>query len=185
MKGTASSSSNHSATASSSTEGANGRNDSRRLILALRMRLHVGAARIADDRAVAERARAPFHAALKPADDLAVGDRRGRAPAQLCLVGDRFDRAAGRRRSRSPCCDQQPRDLARAELRPPIGVVHHERARAAELVPDARRPRRSRRRHRRPPPAHRRAGTASSAAPCRWRPSSSRSRRPAPGRSSP
>ena len=37
MKGTASSSSNQSATASSSTEGAKGRNDSRRLILALRM----------------------------------------------------------------------------------------------------------------------------------------------------
>src|SRR5260370_1116089 len=36
MKGTASSSSNHSLTASSKTEGANGRNDSRRLIFALR-----------------------------------------------------------------------------------------------------------------------------------------------------
>src|SRR5260370_1183594 len=35
MNGTASSSSNHSDTFSSSTEGANGRNDSRRLILAL------------------------------------------------------------------------------------------------------------------------------------------------------
>src|SRR6266550_1980846 len=35
MNGTASSSSNHSDTASSSTEGAKGRNDSRRLILAL------------------------------------------------------------------------------------------------------------------------------------------------------
>ena len=46
-----------------------------------------------------------------------------------------------------------------------------------------RRPHRSHRPHRRPPPARKRVGTASSAAPCRWRRSSSHSRRPARGRS--
>ena len=64
------------------------------LDLAIQNVLHVRAARIAEDRAVAERARTPFHPPLKPADDLAFGDRRRRAPAEFSLVRDFFDRAA-------------------------------------------------------------------------------------------
>src|SRR5882757_7665249 len=45
-------------------------------------RLHVGATRVAQDRPVAKRPRSPFHASLKPADDLAVGNLRRRKPAQ-------------------------------------------------------------------------------------------------------
>ena len=53
--------------------------------------LHVGAAGIAHDRPVAERARAPFHAPLKPTDDLAVGNRSGGAVAKFRLVRNFFD----------------------------------------------------------------------------------------------
>src|SRR5258708_31627220 len=41
--------------------------------------LHVGATRVADDRAIAERPRAPFHSPLEPADDLAIGNSGGDA----------------------------------------------------------------------------------------------------------
>ena len=63
------------------------------------------AARIAQDRAVAERARAPLHAALKPAEDPALGDRNAAAPAELLLVTDLLDsqpdRAISSRRRQS------------------------------------------------------------------------------------
>ena len=146
--------------------------------------LHVGAARIAHDRAVAERARPPFHAPLEPADDLAVGDCGGGAPAQLCLVRDFLDRAAGRLdlwfavRQSAPgyrpgrIADPNRRDPSRTTARRPAGAR-------------AQMPRRSRRLHRQPPTAHRRDGTASPAALCRWRPSSWRSRPRAPDPSSP
>ena len=93
MNGTSSSSSNQSATASSQDRGREGAERFAPLDLGVEDGLHVGAARIADDRAVAERARAPLHAALKPADDLAVGDRRARCAG----------RARPRPRSSRPC----------------------------------------------------------------------------------
>src|SRR5207249_2323253 len=55
--------------------------------------LHIGAPRIADDRAVAKRARTPLHPALEPAEDGASSDRRRRSPAEFFLVTDFFDRA--------------------------------------------------------------------------------------------
>src|ERR1700736_4594296 len=44
-------------------------------------RLHIGAPRISENRAIAERSRAPLHSALKPADDLPFGDCRCGAAA--------------------------------------------------------------------------------------------------------
>ena len=94
MKGTSPSVSNHAGTASRRIDGANGRERSAPLDLEIEDVLHVGAPRIAQDRAVAERARSPFQAALEPADHLALGDRLRRAPAQGRLVGDALDGAA-------------------------------------------------------------------------------------------
>ena|SRR5437764_12066005 len=54
---------------------------------------HIRASRIAEDRPIAERARSPFHAALKPAQNGTFGYRRRRPPAELPLVTDFFDRA--------------------------------------------------------------------------------------------
>src|SRR5262245_23078179 len=47
---------------------------------------HVCATRIADDRAVAQRARPPFHSSLKPADDEAFGNCFHGTHAQFSLV---------------------------------------------------------------------------------------------------
>ena len=55
------------------TDGANGRKGSRNLIFVVDDVLHVVAARVGEDAAVAERARAPLEAALEPADHLARG----------------------------------------------------------------------------------------------------------------
>src|SRR5437867_1818802 len=52
---------------------------------------HVRAPRIAEDRAVAKRARTPLHPPLEPAEDRTFGDRRSRAPAKFFLVTDFFD----------------------------------------------------------------------------------------------
>ena len=46
--------------------------------------LHVRAARITDNRAIAERARAPFEPALEPADNIPFGDMIG------CPLGQRL-----------------------------------------------------------------------------------------------
>jgi hypothetical protein len=35
----------------------------------------------------------PFHPALEPTDDLAIGNSEGGAPAQLFLIGNILDRA--------------------------------------------------------------------------------------------
>ena len=53
--------------------------------------LHVRAARVAEDGAVAEGARTPFHAALEPADDFAFGDGLGCACAEGGFVVDVLD----------------------------------------------------------------------------------------------
>jgi hypothetical protein len=56
--------------------------------------LHVWPARVADDRAVAERARPPFHPSLEPADDQPIGHRRRGSAAKFLLVDNTFDGAA-------------------------------------------------------------------------------------------
>src|SRR5262249_15115226 len=56
--------------------------------------LHVAAPRVADDGPIAERARTPLHPSLKPADNVAVGDLRGREAAELALIADALDGAA-------------------------------------------------------------------------------------------
>ena len=102
---------------------------------------------IADDRAVAERARPPLHAALEPADHLALGDR-GRGPLQSSRSSvDALDRAAGLSEFGERLRSSSRLDLVCAELRPPIGVVHDERpachpvlcqtAKAAPMAPPA------------------------------------------------
>src|SRR5205085_3586056 len=89
--------------------------------------LHVPAARVADDRAVAERARPPLEPPLVPPDDLTAGDRIGDTAAQLALVAHGLVAAVGGVEQRA--------DLVVPERRPEIGAV----ARApvvAELVPE-------------------------------------------------
>ena len=74
--------------------------------------LHVVPARVGDDRAVAERARAELHPPLEPADDVAVGDPLGDVREERVVVqalGRRSPAAriaasrARRRRTAGPC----------------------------------------------------------------------------------
>ena len=74
------------------------------------------------------------------------------------------------------CCCEQRADVIRAKLRSPICMVHYETIGHHRACAIAQKLRRSRRLHRQPPTERRLAGTASLAAPCRWRPNSSRSR---------
>ncbi len=103
------------------------------LDLGVEDRLHVGAARVADDRAVAERARAPFHAALEPADDPAVGDRGGGATLELAIRA--FFHGASGGGDALAFLSERRGDLVAPVMRAPIGVVHHERPRVPEPVP--------------------------------------------------
>src|SRR5262245_33942164 len=66
------------------------------LNLAVENNLHVVPARVTDDRTVTERARAPFHASLKPAHYLAFGSLGRRPSTQLRLARDCLNRAAAR-----------------------------------------------------------------------------------------
>jgi len=75
--------SNHSWTLSARIAGAKGRNASRNLIAGVDDVLAVLAARVEQDRAVAQRALPELHLALKPADDLAVDE-------VLCRAGRRI-----------------------------------------------------------------------------------------------
>ncbi len=145
--------------------------------------LHRRRARVAEDRAAAERARAELHAALEPADGLAVGERARpcasmssrrpssaskRAPAAVsrCSISAWLEAraevaAAHARRARRRCWRGWPRWMVvggerRAERA--AGVA------GGRLDPDA-----ARRRRR--------------AAPCRWRRSSAPRRRPGRGSS--
>ena len=98
--------------------------------------LHVGPARVAQDRAVAERARAPLHATLEPADDLAVGDAQGGQAAELVGIFDPADRAAGGLEG-GPVVRDLGFDGAVLERGAEEGVVHDVTARAVEgTVPD-------------------------------------------------
>ncbi len=113
------------------------RNFSRNLILVLMMSRMSARPRIGEDAAVAERPRAPLHAALKPADDVSRREVGCRPVAQ-------------HREVRRSSCDPQRsaaqfvgarvdrgRDRAVVERRPPVAVRHHEPPRLArQLVPD-------------------------------------------------
>ena len=114
-------------TSSRSTEGANGRNDSRYLTFRLRSLLHRRRAGIAEDRAAAQRARAELHAALEPADRLAVGQRLGADIRSFSVVG-RVAKAGthGGRvafRSRPGCNPVRDKRLACASRPPLHGAV--------------------------------------------------------------
>ena len=78
--------SKYSSTRSCSTDGANGRNDSRNLIFRFITDCISRAAGVAQDAAAAQGPRAELHAALQPADDLLRGDQLGDAVAQLVFV---------------------------------------------------------------------------------------------------
>ena len=96
-------------------------------------RLHRGRARVADDRAVAERARAELHAPLQESDDVAVGDRTGDAlgarRAGEPLVRDSRARRATPRPRRSP-----KRGPRYAPLHPVVDAVGVARV-VEDLVP--------------------------------------------------
>ena len=85
MNGSGWSISKNSCARSTSTAGANGRNDFALLDLGVEDIAHVGAARIGEDGAVAERARPHLETTLEPADDLAVGQVLGHTRQQLVL----------------------------------------------------------------------------------------------------
>ena len=79
------------------------------LDLEIERRLHRGRARIAEDRAGAERARSEFHAPLEPADRLAVGEALAARSISVVVARARSKRApacssrrcASRRRRRT------------------------------------------------------------------------------------
>ncbi len=84
------------------------------LDLEIEVLLHRRRARIAEDRAGAERARAEFHAALKPADRLAVGERLRRRLDHVVVAehGRSCARRASSRRSISSWREARARDSA-------------------------------------------------------------------------
>src|SRR5262249_8600765 len=100
--------------------------------------LHVGAAGVTEDRAVAERTRSPLHATLKPTDHLPLGNRLGGASAQCALITNIFNSTIGGGNVESVCV-QDPLYLPCIKRRPPIGMVHHEIAFAPQLMPDGER----------------------------------------------
>src|SRR6266540_2780744 len=90
--------------------------------------LHVGPARVGDDRAVAERARSELHPPLEPADDVAGRDSLGDGAEERVVVEPlRLEASVA----------QRPLALLVAVLGAGVRVLHHEPARPAEhLVPD-------------------------------------------------
>src|SRR5258707_8710523 len=94
---------------------------------------HLGAARVGDDTAVAERAGAPFGAALIPAEDFSVGDDGGGA-AQEFFFREFGDCVAALRDGAGLYGGA---DFFGRIGGAPIGVIHREGAWLAEdLVPD-------------------------------------------------
>ncbi len=89
---------------------------SRYLIFRFSSLLHRRRARIAEDRTRAERARAEFHAPLKPANRLAVG--QGRRAVR------RSASSSSRRRSGRPLSVRRLLDLVLRERGPEIGASH-------------------------------------------------------------
>ena len=154
-------------TRSRSTLGANGRNDSRNLILRFICRLHRRRARVAEDAARAERARAELHAPLEPADDVAGGEQSRGGARAIRRIGAK---TGGRARPRP----EERLDLVVAERGAEVGGRHRVACRRDRAAVACRRttraaPRRPRRRRRPPPAAPRRARTAPRARGARWR----------------
>ena len=90
--------------------------------------LHVGAARVGQDAAVAEGARAELHAALEPAEDFAFGDLPRGGVEELSLIHAMADYARG---------FHLFADLSATEFGAVIGVLHDEAAGfVQDLVPD-------------------------------------------------
>jgi hypothetical protein len=73
---------------------------------------------------MAERARAPFHAALEPADHFAVGDNRSDAAAEFIVVFDHFA-------ARQPT-PQEAADLGQPRMAPVLVWV------SVNAIPDGR-----------------------------------------------
>src|SRR5258708_37136355 len=95
--------------------------------------LHFRTARVGDDAAIAQGARPPFGAALKPAENFSIRDDRGGAARQLLFsqFGDRI--AALPQAIR---LDRASNLIARI-TRSPVSALPRQRARLAEfLVPD-------------------------------------------------
>src|SRR5262249_46648081 len=95
------------------------------LDLAVEQRLHVGAAWVTQDRAVAEGPRAPFHPSLKPADDEAVRDGCSGAATKRRFIGNLLDRGTSGENVR-PVRRQELFYFREAESRTPICMIHHE-----------------------------------------------------------
>ena len=129
MNGSRTASTKYSSNASSRIDGANGRKRSRNLIRVLMIVAHVRASRVGDDASIPERARPPLHAALKPPDDLRVGDPTARSS------GTALRATASRTRYSRRADLFGVRALAGTasivEFRAPERVIHHERSRCA------------------------------------------------------
>src|SRR5260370_6458350 len=113
----------------------NGANRLPRFYLGVENGLHIRAPRITEDRTVAERARAPFHPPLKPAEDSTFGNRLRCATAEFLLVVDYLHRTI-RPRDRFAALGEKPHDLGLRKLRPPECVIHDKRPGTSEPMPN-------------------------------------------------
>src|SRR5262245_24553764 len=86
--------------------------------------LHISAARIADNRTVAQRAGSPLHPPMKPADHEALGNCLGSFQAQFYLV--HLVDSCTAELSKLPCSglDEYPNFTIRV-LRTPVGMIHN------------------------------------------------------------
>ena len=135
MNGTASSSSNHSATASSRIDGANGPKDLPPLDLGVEDGFHVarGADRTGSSGCRARAAPTPCapETSRRPCPSAIAAAARRQSSLSSAISSTSQPRAISARR----VCDQIG-DFAVGECRPPIGMVHDKGPAAAELVPD-------------------------------------------------
>src|SRR5258708_12541053 len=92
--------------------------------------LHFRTARVGDDAAIAQGARPPFGAALKPAENFSIRDDRGGAARQL-LFSQFADRITA---VRQVIRSNRAANLLASIAGPPVGMIHHERARLAKLL---------------------------------------------------
>src|SRR6516162_4366274 len=102
--------------------------------LGIKNSLHIGAPRVAQDRAIAERARTPLHAPLEPTEDSPFRDRRRRALAELLFVMDFFDRTT-RPRDLLAALGEEPHDLRGRKLWAPKRMIHDKGPGTTEQVP--------------------------------------------------
>ena len=168
MYGLSPSSSNQSATSSRSTDGANGRKDSRYLTLRLSSRLHRAASADRRGSSGAPSARGPN--SMRPWNQPSAcpsASASARALDQRVVVEHVVN---ARRRARKPALDVGLRRTPARDTRPACRRVRVDVARLRPVNVIARRaPRRARRRHRPPPAESRCARSARRAGPCRWR----------------